>query len=179
MNTIFYGLLISSVICGSAIVTYFISISRERLWLRSQKAEDLYRRAEKTDVDGLAFFRARYDMTQGKIFPRANNDLSALNEDVAELNILVGLYFPSLALHLATATNSLAVAFDMLRLAEAADGNNRERALDNLDLAVGAIREAFDQLKGAALNRGQIEKSRGPAYAGNGAVRRGSRAAVA
>jgi hypothetical protein len=66
--------------------------------------------------------------------------------------------------------------FDSLRLAEAADINNRERALDNLDLAVSAIRDAFDQLKSAALRCGRIEKRRPPVLA---VPSRGSRAALA
>ena len=121
-------------------------------------------------------FAPGYDLAQVRTFPRAADDLSALNEDVAELNILVGLYFPTLGPQLAVATNSLAVAFDSLRLAEAADLNNRERALDNLDIAVGGIREAFDQLKSAALSRGRIGGRRAlPAPA----ARRASRAAIA
>jgi len=160
MSALECGLLILGAVCGSAAAAYFISISRERLWLQSQKSEELYRRAEKTYVDGLAYFRARYDLAQNKTYPRASDDLSMLNDDVSELNILVGLYFPALGPQLANATNSLAVAFDCLRLAEAADLNNRERALDTLDLAVGAIREAFDQLKSGALRRGRIERQR-------------------
>jgi len=176
MNAYLYGLLILTVVGGSATVTYLISISRERLWLRSQKSEDLYRRAEKTYVDGLSFFRTRYDLSQARTFPRAHDDLAALNDDVSELNILVGLYFPALGPQLAAATNSLAVAFDRLRLAEAADLNNRERALDDLDLAVGGIREAFDQLKSAALCRGRIDHPRTPSLASRQGL---SRAAVA
>ncbi|MBB4199500.1 hypothetical protein CCR94_01415 [Rhodoblastus sphagnicola] len=176
MNAYLYGLLILSVVGSSAIVTYLISISRERLWLRSQKSEELYRRAEKTYVDGLSFFRTRYDMTQNKTFPRANDEMAALNENVSELNILVGLYFPALGPQLAAATNSLAVAFDRLRLAEASDLKNRERALDDLDLAVGGIREAFDHFKAAALSRGRIDRHK---PAGAAAPRRASRAAIA
>jgi hypothetical protein len=147
-----------SVVCSSAIVTYYISISRERLWLRSQKAEELYRMAEKAFVDGSAFFRARYDQSQMKVFPCLGNELAPLNDDVAELNILVGLYFPALTPELATATNALAVAFDMFRLAQASDMSNRERALQNLDLAVGNIRESFDQFKASVLSFGRIDK---------------------
>ncbi|MCW2318256.1 hypothetical protein SAMN06265338_11569 [Rhodoblastus acidophilus] len=175
MNAYLYGLLIFSVVGGSAAVTYWISISRERLWLRSQKTEELYRRAEKTYVDSIAFFRARYDLSQARTFSRNAGELDALNTDVSELNILVGLYFPALAPQLAAATNSLAVAFDRLRLAQAADLNNREHALDDLDLAVGGIREAFDQFKAAALRGGRIEQ-RGHAAA---PPTRASRAALA
>jgi hypothetical protein len=124
----------------------------------------------------MAMSCARYDIAQTRTFPRAADDLTALNEDISELNILVGLYFPALGAQLAAATNSLAVAFDSLRLAEAADVNNRERALDNLDMAVGGIREAFDQLKGAALSRGRIEGRRALPAPG---ARRASRAAIA
>lgn len=177
MSALLYGLLILGAVSGSAAAAYFISISRERLWLKSQKSEDLYRRAEKTFVDAMAFFRARYDLAQTRTFPRAADEMTALNEDVAELNILVGLYFPALGPQLAAATNSLAVAFDSLRLAEAADLNNRERALDNLDLAVGGIREAFDQLKSAALSGGRIDGRR-RALPAPGA-RRTARAAIA
>ena len=178
MSDIVFGLLMLSAVCGSAAAAYFISISRERLWLRSQKSEDLYRRAEKTCVDGLCYFRGRYDLTQGRTFPRAPDDLATLNDDVSELNILVGLYFPALGPQLAAATNTLAVAFDSLRLAEAADINNRERALDNLDLAVSAIRDAFDQLKNAALRCGRIEKRFRPTLAAP-APGRASRPALA
>jgi hypothetical protein len=161
-----------SVVCGSAVVTYYISISRERLWLRSQKAEELYRMAEKAYVDGVAFFRARYDQSQMKVFPCVGNELAPLNEDVAELNILVGLYFPALTPELETATNALAVAFDMFRLAQASDMSNRERALDNLDLAVSNIRESFDQFKGAVLSCGRIDKGVKPAQRRVGAASR-------
>jgi hypothetical protein len=178
MSAILCGLLILGAVGGSAAAAYFISISRERLWLQSQKSEELYRRAEKTYVDGMAYFRARYDLAQARTFPRVADDLAALNDDVSELNILVGLYFPALGPQLAAATNSLAVAFDSLRLAEAADLNNRERALDTLDLAVGGIREAFDQLKSGALRRGRIDARRRSALPAP-AARRAPRAAIA
>ena len=55
MSVILLGLAVVCVIGGSATVTYFISISRERLWLRSQKSEDLYRRAERTYVDASLY----------------------------------------------------------------------------------------------------------------------------
>jgi hypothetical protein len=160
------------------------------LWLRSRKSEDLYRRAEKTCVDSLSYFRARYDLCQGKTFPRVDGDLAGLNEDLVELSILVGLYFRALGPHfralgphfralgphLAAAANSLAVARDRLRLAEAADPNNRDRAPDDLDLTVAGLHEAFGQLKAEALTRGRIERAR-PALAV--APRRVSRAAMA
>ena len=59
MSAVLCGLLILGAVSGSAAAAYFISISRERLWLKSQKSEELYRRAERTYVDGIAFFRAR------------------------------------------------------------------------------------------------------------------------
>ena len=144
-----------SVIAGSAVVTFFVSRSHERLWLRSQKAEDLYRMSERTFVDTVAFFRARYDQAQMKVFPCAGNELAPINGDIAELNILVGLYFPVLTPQLATATNAVAAAFDMFRLAQASDETNRERALDNLDMAVGNVRTSFDQFKSAVLSAGR------------------------
>ncbi len=158
MNPVLIFTAMLCVVAGSAAATYFISISRERLWLRSQKAEELYRMAEKTFVDGSSFFRARYDQSQMKVFPCLGQELAPLNADVAELNILVGLYFPALAPQLATATNTLAVAFDMFRLAQAADMSNRERALHNLDLAAANIREGFDQFKTAVLSAGRVER---------------------
>ena len=57
------------VVISSAFTTYLISISRERLWLKSKKSEELYHKAEEAYFDIYGFFRARYELSRMVVNP--------------------------------------------------------------------------------------------------------------
>jgi hypothetical protein len=152
---ILFGML---VVACSAMASYFISISRERLWLRSKKSEELYHKAEEIYVDLSNFFTERYDLSQMAIYPRSGRELSTLNRDIVDLRVLVGLYLPTLGSNLSAVVVATATAFDRLRLAEASDESNREHALQALDFAVGSLKDSLDQFKKSILSAGRVDK---------------------
>ena len=152
---VLFGML---VVACSAMATYLISVSRERLWLRSKKAEELYYKAEEVYYELSHFFRGRYDLSLGAVYPRNGSEILKLNRQVVDLRILVGLYFPSLDTNLSAAVAAIATALDRLRLAEASDELNREHALQVLDFAVSGLRDAFDQFQKNVLGVGRVDR---------------------
>lgn len=153
--TFFMGAL---VIACSALTTYLISISRERLWLRSKKSEELYHKAEEAYFDICGFFRDRYDLSRMTLHPRDAREIAAINRHIVDLKILVGLYFPALGPQLGVAVAATATAFDEFRLAEASDEDNRADRLQRLDYAVSAIKSAFDPFKAEILRSGGTDR---------------------
>jgi hypothetical protein len=151
---ILFGIL---VVASSAAAAYLINVSRERLWLRSKKSEDLYYKAEEAYGDLSNFFRDRYDLAQMTIYPRNGLEMPTIGRQVVDLRILVGLYFPALGANLSAVVAATGTAFDRLRLAEASDESNRERALHDLDFAVSNVKDAFDQFKNSILTAGRID----------------------
>jgi hypothetical protein len=146
------------VVFGSAVATYLISISRERLWLRSKKSEELYHKAEEAYFDLCAFFRARYELSRMIVHPCDGREIAAINRHIVDLKILVGLYFPALGPRLSGVVAATATAFDQLRLAETSDGLNRAESLQRLDYAVSNIKDSFDHFKAEILSSGRTDR---------------------
>ena len=134
---ILFGLL---VVASSAMATCAVSVSRERLWLRSKKSEELYRKTEECYLDLLCFFRETYDLAEIAVYPHNTGDLGKLNRKLAGLRILVGLYFPALEANLSAVLAVISTALDWLARSEASDKSNREQALEALDFAVGNVK---------------------------------------
>ncbi len=147
------------VVASSALVTYAISVSRERLWLRSKKSEELYHKAEETYLDLCNYFRAHYELSRTVVNQNNARDIAALNRHIVDLKILVGIYFPSLGAQLNGCVSATATAFDMLRLAEAADETNRDRAVHSLDYAVANVKDTFDKFKAGVLSCGRVDRT--------------------
>jgi hypothetical protein len=158
MNLALNILMGALVVACSAATTYLISISRERLWHRSKKSEELYHKAEETYFDLCSFFRARYELSRMIVNSHDAREIAAINRHIVDLKILVGLYFPALGPRLSCAIAATATAFDQLRLAEASDETNRAQALQRLDFAVSSIAESFDHFKAEILCSGQTER---------------------
>ncbi len=147
------------VVASSALVTYAISVSRERLWLRSKKSEELYHKAEEAYLDLCNYFRAHYELSRTVVNQNNARDIAAINRHIVDLKILVGIYFPSLGPQLNGCISASATAFDMLRLAEAADETNRDEALHSLDFAVSNIEALFDRFKAGVLICGRVDRT--------------------
>ncbi|MGO9391575.1 hypothetical protein [Rhodoblastus sp.] len=147
------------VVASSSLATYLISVSRERLWLRSKKSEELYHKAEETYVDLCACFRARYELSRMVVNENTWRDTGAINRHIVDLKILVGLYFPSLGQQLSASLAAMATAFDMLTLAEASDETNRDRALHSLDDALCDVKDSFDRFKVCILDSGCVDRT--------------------
>jgi hypothetical protein len=146
------------VVISSAFTTYLISISRERLWLKSKKSEELYHKAEEAYFDLCGFFRARYELSRMIVNPHDGRDVAAINRHIVDLKILVGLYFPALGPRLSGVVAATATAFDQLALAERSEGRNRAETLQRLDFAVSSIKDSFDQFKADILTCGQTDR---------------------
>jgi hypothetical protein len=157
MNMALNILLGMLVIGCSAMTTYFISISRERLWLRSKKSEELYHKAEEAYFDLSAFFRERYELSRMIVTPHDPREIAAINRHVVDLKILVGLYFPALGPRLSGVVAATATAFDQLRLAECGDESSRTNALQRLDYAVSGLKDSFDHFQVEILRTGQTD----------------------
>jgi len=152
---ILFGLL---VVASSAVATYAISISRERLWLRSKKSEELYHQTEECHFELSHFFRARYDLAQMVVYPHKAGDIRSLNRQLVGLRVLVGLYFPTLGVNLSAVLAAISTAFDWLARAQASDESNREHALEALDFAVGNVKDSIDQFKNNILAVGRVDR---------------------
>ena len=135
------------VVSGSALVTYTVAVSRQRVWLQRRKSEELFRTAEETYLNLYDYFRPHYEMRRASVKPNVSCDIAEVKHHIVDMKTLVGVYFPSLGRTLSGCVSATATAFDMLRLAEAADENNRERALDALADAVNSLGESFDRFK--------------------------------
>ena len=146
------------VVISSAFTTYLISISRERLWLKSKKSEELYHKAEEAYFDIYGFFRARYELSRMVVHPYDGREVTAINRHIVDLKILVGLYFPTLGPRLSAVVVATATALDQLALAERSEGLNRAETLQRLDFAVSSIKDSFDQFKADILTSGQTDR---------------------
>jgi hypothetical protein len=158
MNMALNILLAALVVISSAFATYLISVSRERLWLRSKKSEELYRKAEEAYFDLCGFFRARYELSRMIVHPYDGRDIAAINRHIVDLKILVGLYFPALGPRLASVVAATATAFDQLALVERSEGLQRAETLQRLDYAVSTIKDSFDQFKTDILRSGRADR---------------------
>jgi|SRR5208282_691878 len=147
------------VVASSSFASYLISVSKERLWLRSKKSEELYHKAEETYIDLCACFRARYELSRMVVNGNAARETASINRHIVDLKILVGLYFPSLSQQLSASLAAMATAFDMLALAEAADESNRDRALHSLDDALCDVKDSFDRFKVGILSSGCVDRT--------------------
>jgi hypothetical protein len=145
----------SAFIC---VLTYFICVSRERLWLRAKKSEELYHKAEHLYTEIHLCFSVHYDDNNMALIHDLRSDQSAINAHLSDLTILVGLYFPCLKPQLAQIGQAMREAYSSLRMAEAADENNIDLALNGLIASKDVVTDSFDRFKGAILAAGCVER---------------------
>jgi hypothetical protein len=157
MNIVEDALLFVSVIGASTIASYAVNVSRERLWLRSKKTEDIYFKADELGHQLSFFFKSRYDLVQLKTSPRESQDIRALNRQLSELNVLVGLYLPALGGSLSAVLAATSSAFHWLGIAETSTEVDKEHAFHSLDFAVCEIKSAVDNFKKQALCVGSVD----------------------
>lgn len=158
MNTVVFAILGVFVVTLSAVATYAINISRERLWLLSQKTEEIYFKSDELCYQLMFFFQNRYDLVQQTTFPREPQDIRALNRQLSELNVLVGLYLPALEGPLSAVLAAASSAFHWLGVAETCEIADKEHALHSLDFSVSETRTAFERLKKEALKVGSVDR---------------------
>ena len=158
MNTVIFVILGVSVVALSAVVSYAVNISRERLWLLSQKTEEIYYKSDELCYQLMFFFQNRYDLVQQTTYPRDAQDIRALNRQLSELNVLVGLYLPALEGSLAAVLAAAGSAFHWLGVAETCAPAEKEHALHSLDFSVSETRNAFERFKKDALKVGSVDR---------------------
>jgi len=139
-------------------LTYFICVSRERLWVRATKSEELYHKAEYLYTEINLFFSVHYDSNKMALIHDRRGDQSTINAHLSDLTILVGLYFPCLKPQLAQIGRTMREAYSSLRMAEGADENNIDLAVNGLIASKNDVTDSFDRFKDAILAAGCVER---------------------
>ena len=81
-------------VSGSALVTYTVAVSRQRVWLKRKKSEELFRTAEETYLDLYDYFRPHYEMRRTSVKPNVSCDIAEVKRHIVDMKTLVGVYFP-------------------------------------------------------------------------------------
>ena len=150
---------LTSAIAAGA-VTYFLNVSKERLFFIGRKSEDLYCTVEALDAEISSFYAKRYALVGSSDHPAGSENLHRANGHFATARMLVGLYFPALSLDLARAGAAAATAQRSLDTLEHAAEANPGHLLEALDAAVCDLKDSLDALKSAILTRGPAGKGR-------------------
>jgi len=147
--------ILPAIICT---MTYFICVSRERLWARAEKAEAFYCKAESLSFAMGKLFAAHYDYDKRSVVRDEACDHRAIHQQLIDLRLLAGLYFPSLQPDVAEVEMALSSAFSVLRLAEKVDEDDVDKALDALRTSSEIVAASFKNLGAAALAAGCVER---------------------
>lgn len=156
--TILLTVIMSGIAAGFA--AYFITISKERLWFFGRKTEELYCTVEAVDCELSSFYSQC--LLLGEIQPtRDRQALARAKAYFATLQMLIGLYFPTLSHDLARATAAAATAQRSLEVLDRGVSESGRIALaEALDDAVCNLKDALEALKAAILSKAQLAHKR-------------------
>lgn len=147
--------ILPAIICT---MTYFICVSRERMWARAEKAEAFYCKAESLSFAMSNLFAAHYDFDKRSVIRDQPCDHRAIHQQLIDMRLLAGLYFPSLQPEIAEVERTLSSAFSVLRLAEQVDEEDADKALEALRHSTEIVAASFKNLGAAVLAAGCVEK---------------------
>ena len=147
--------ILPAIICA---MTYFICVSRERMWVRAEKAEALYCKAETLSFAMSNLFAAHYDYNKRTVVRDQACDHRAIHQQLIDMRLLAGLYFPSLQTEIAEVETALSSAFSAMRLAEQVDEEDVDKALEALKTSTDVVAASFRDLGAAVLATGCVEK---------------------
>lgn len=138
---------------AASLACYYISVSREVIFSRSDKAEQVYRISERLDQELQRFFEASYSLLSGK----TTGDRACLSEVqrfMTELKMLVGFYFPPIAPALSRISVAINTTLKLMQELDSADQADRERIIEAVDLAAYELRQAVQDLKSRIIAEG-------------------------
>jgi len=139
-------------------MTYFICVSRERLWVRAEKAEEFFCKAESLAFAMRNLFAAHYDYNKRIVVRDQACDHRAIHQQLIDLRLLAGLYFPSLQPQVAEVEMTLSSAFSVLRLTEKVDEEDVDQMLEALKNSAEIVAASFKNLGAAVLTAGCVER---------------------
>lgn len=144
-------------IIAAALVSAYVNVSRERLWLRAKKAEDLYRAVEDAQASMATAFAAKLDLAKGR--PPQSFAQEAIIRGLTDVKVAVALYFPEVRRELACVDAGARTLVAALHSIETYETNGVHDQICNLDDAICNLRDAFEMLKGAVLRAAEIKES--------------------
>ena len=140
----------------SAVVSAYVNVSRERLWVRAAKAEELCVAIEEAHTSITTKVAAALDLPEGRFVSAI--DLDGVLQKLCSVKVSVRLYFPEAARELAcleAAAKSLAAEMAGAREA-AAHGGYRE-PVGSFDATLCNFVDALSLLKNNILSQAAIE----------------------
>jgi hypothetical protein len=143
--------------------TYYLNVSKDRLWFKHRKAEELYCTVQSLDRELSSFFGTRYSL-MGDNTPSSGPEKEALRragEHLVTAKMLIGFYFPSISSALARTIAAVASAHQSLKALEAAHTEDRQKLLAVLDNAVVMLKDALEGLEASIIDIDRPEATRG------------------
>ena len=144
--------------------TYYLNISKDRLWFRRRKAEELYCTVQSLDRELSSFFGTRYSL-MGDNTRSSEPEKEALRragEHLVTAKMLIGFYFPSISSALARTIAAVASAHQSLKSLEAAHAEDRQQLLAVLDNAVAMLKDSLEGLEASIIDIDRPTAKRGP-----------------
>jgi hypothetical protein len=137
---------------AAAYVTYYLNLSRERLFFLSQKSEELYQTVEALDAELINYYADQYSLLGGPTMAAEGRALATASRLFSTSRMLIGLYFPALAPELTRLSAATSSAQHCLKRSEDMPGSTEH--LEVLDSTIYELKAAFN-----ALERGIFEKT--------------------
>jgi hypothetical protein len=143
------------VVVASIVLSLLIANWRERLWLRAQKAEDLYYKIEQLHLVLYNFFRKVHNPQEAAARLHNVSALTNIEHKVVDLKIQIGIFFADLSPRFEIILSATSTTYDALeRLADAAP-QDCQGQLESLDFAVANLKESLKQFKDQLIAAGR------------------------
>lgn len=154
--------LLSAIAAGYS--SYCLNVSKDRLWFKRRKAEELYCTVQSLDRELSSFFGTRYslmgDNTRGSEPER--DALRRAGEHLVNAKMLIGFYFPHISPALARTIAAAASAHRSLKSLEATETEDRQQLLAVLDNAVAMLKDSLEGLEASVIDIHRPTAKRGP-----------------
>jgi hypothetical protein len=144
-------------ILASAIVSAYVNVSRERLWLRAAKAEEVYLAIEEAHTSITTKIAAALNLPEGRFMSAI--DLESALQKLCAIKVSVRLYFPEAARELAcleAAAKSLAA--ELAGVEAATSRTDYHERVASFDAMLCNFVEALSLLKNKVLDHAVIER---------------------
>ena len=164
METVYIVLTIAFSAIAAGCSTHYLNVSKERLWFKRRKAEELYCAVQSLDRELSSFFGTRYSL-MGANTRNSEPEKEALRragEYLITAKMLIGFYFPTISSSLARTIAAVASAHQSLKSLEAAHNEDRQQLLGVLDNAVAALKDSLEGLEAAIIDIDRPTAKRAP-----------------
>jgi hypothetical protein len=144
-------------IVASAVVSAYVNVSRERLWVRAAKAEELYMAIEETHTSMTTKVVAALNLPESRFLSAI--DLESALQKLCVIKVSVRLYFPEAARELScleAAAKSLAA--ELAGVEGATSRSDYNERLSSFDAALCNFVEALNLIKNKILDLSVIER---------------------